>query len=423
MRYVVIGCSAAGVNAAAAIRAADPDGEIVLVTREQAGHYSRPMLSYFIAGTIDEDQLLYRGRGYLDRLGVTLHTGREITGVDADAHRVVDREGTALDYDRLLIVSGGVARQPEIPGMDLAGVFHFRTLADARAIRDWAQRTEVCVTLGGGLVSLKAAEALRKRGVKQVHLIIGSNRVMSQAMDSSGAAVLTRRLEANGVYPHTGESVTAVSGEQRDGCRAAVSGVMLKSGGRIECQMVLIGKGVRPDLSLVRDTPVATDWGILVDERMRTSVPDIYAAGDVAQADDVLAAEKRVNALWPLAAQQGFVAGCNMAGKHDATYPGWFAMNSLQVFGLPVITLWLAKDSAETDPELEVLVHSEPERDLYRKLVLRRGRLVGSVLVGDTDASGLAGLIRSGADVSAIKQDLLQRGLADYHQPAVELDS
>ena len=194
MKYVIIGCSAAGVNAAGAIREADPDGEIVLVTREHAGHYSRPMLSYFVAGTVNEEQLLYRGKDYLDRVRATLEQGREIVRVDVAGRQVIDSAGGSLSYDRLLIVSGGIARQPDIPGIDLDGVFHFRTLDDARQVRDWAERTEVCVTLGGGLVSLKAAEALRKRGVKAVHLVIGSNRVMSQAMDLEGAQFLFHQL-------------------------------------------------------------------------------------------------------------------------------------------------------------------------------------------------------------------------------------
>jgi NAD(P)H-nitrite reductase large subunit len=191
--------------------------------------------------------------------------------------------------------------------------------------------------------------------------------------------------------------------------------VDLQTGGRLDCQMVLVGKGVRPDLTLARTAGVTTDWGILVDEHMRTSVPDIYAAGDVAQAHDVLHGEQYVNALWPLAAQQGAVAGRNMAGQPGASYPGWFAMNSLQVFGMPVITLGMITQ-AERDSDLEVLIHADERREIYRKLVLRDGKLVGGALVGDTDASGLAGLMRSGKDVSGVKQALLEHGLADFRE-------
>ncbi len=404
MKYVIIGCSAAGVNAAAAIRRHDPDGDIELLTKEEAGHYSRPMLSYYLGGKIDEQELLYRGGGYLERLDANLSRGRDVCGVDPDKGLVICTDGGTHAYDRLLVASGGVARQPDVPGIDLDGVYHFRTLDDARAVRERAASTKVCVMMGGGLVSLKAAEALRGLGLEEVHLVIGSNRVMSQAMDSAGAGVLQRRLEQNGVFVHTGESVEAVLGDDSVG----VEGVTLKSGERLECQLVLVGKGVRPDLSLLEGSGVDTDWGVLVDRAMATSVPGVFAAGDVAQAHDCIHDEQYVNALWPLAAQQGWVAGCNMAGAVETAYPGWFAMNSLQVFGLPVITMGIVTDREGGDAEgMDVLALLDNSNDVYRKLVLRGGRLVGCAAVGDTDAAGLAGLIRAGADVSEIKEELL----------------
>ena len=406
MKHVIIGCSAAGVNAAAAVRRQDPEAEVLLLTREQAGHYSRPMLSYYLAGKVDEQGLLYRGDDYLQSLGATLLRGQQVTHIEPQRSQVCCADGTSHSYDRLLVASGGVARQPRIPGVELQGVYHFRTLDDTRAVRSRAAQTEVCVMMGGGLVSLKAAEALRQLGVKQVHLVIGSNRVMSQAMDRRGAAVLQRRLEQNGVLVHTGESVEAVLGGE-----AGVRGVQLAAGGELVCQMVLVGKGVRPDLSLLKDSGIQTDWGIVVDHSMQTSVEGIYAAGDVAQAHDTIHDEPYVNALWPLAAQQGWVAGCNMAGDSEARYPGWFAMNSLQVFGLPVITMGLVTDRDGGDlAELETLALLDRQREVYRKLTLRDGKLVGCAAVGDTDAACLAGLIRAGTDVSAYKQLLLQDG-------------
>jgi nitrite reductase (NADH) large subunit len=412
MTYLIIGCSAAGLNAATAIRKADGNGEILLLTREHAGHYSRPLLSYYLAGKIDEEGLLYGGDDYLDGIRATLLSGKDVARLDVHAHEAICADGSVFPYDRLLIACGGVAEQPDIPGIDLIGVFHFRTLVDTRAISATIERARVCVTLGGGLVSLKAAEALRERGVEEVHLIVGSHRVMSQAIDAGGAALVTKRLSENGVHTHTGESVEAVLGEDSPGSQdRRVCGVSLRGGQTLDCQMVLIGKGVRPDLSLARGAGIDTDWGILVDERMRTSVSGIYAAGDVAQAHDALHAEARVNALWPLAAQQGSVAGSNMAGR-DVIYPGWFAMNSIQVFGLPVVTMGLV--TARQDNDLEVLTHVDERREIYRKLVLREGRLVGCAIVGDTDASCLVGLARSRVDVSSFKEELVLRGLTDY---------
>ena len=414
MKYVIIGCSAAGINAATAIRKHDQTGEILLLTREDAGHYSRPMLSYYVAGTIDDEQVLYRSSDTIDRLEATLLKGREVRQVAPDAHLVHCADGSSYKYDELLIASGGIAKQPDVPGIALPGVFHFRTLADAQAIREWASRTRRCVSMGGGLVSLKAAEALRKIGVDEVVLVVGSNRLMSQALDQDGAGVLQRRLERHGVFSRTGESVETVHPSASDG---TVCGVSFRSGKEMACEMILVGKGVRPDLSLLETSGIDTDWGVLVDDHMRTNVPNIYSAGDVAQAFDTIHGENYVNALWPLAAQQGWVAGSNMA-KADALYPGWFGMNSLQVFGLPVITMGLVTAEAD-DAGLEILRFLDEEREIYRKLVLRDGRLVGCAAVGDTDASYLAGLIREGTDVSDVKDELIRHGLYDIKAVAV----
>lgn len=408
MKYVIIGCSAAGINAATAIRKHDPTGEILLLTREDAGHYSRPMLSYYVAGTIKDEEVLYRGTDTIDQLGATLLKSREVRQVAPDAHLVHCADGSSYEYDQLLVASGGIAKQPDVPGITLPGVFHFRTLSDARAIRQWASRTNRCVSMGGGLVSLKAAEALRKIGVDEVYLVVGSNRVMSQALDQDGAGVLQRRLERHGVFSRTGESIKHIHPSDSDG---TVCGVSFRSGEEMPCEMILVGKGVRPDLSLLEGSGVETDWGVLVDNRMHTNVPNIYAAGDVAQAFDTIHGENYVNALWPLAAQQGWVAGANMA-KTDALYPGWFGMNSLQVFGLPVITMGLVT-AEEDDAGLEVLRFLDKKREIYRKLVLRDGQLVGCAAVGNTDAAYLAGLIRAGTDVSDVKHELIRHGLYD----------
>ncbi len=395
MRYVVVGCSAAGLHAAAAIREVDPDGDLTLLTREPDGHYSRPMLTWFLAGQRSEEDLLFAGAGHLERLGARLLTGHRVVRIDPDARELHCADGTTLSWDRLLLANGGVPRQPDVPGLDLAGVFHLRTLADAQGLREWAAHTDTCVSLGGGLVSIKAAEALRARGVREVVLVIGSDRVMSQALDAGGAARGRRRLGAPGVRVRTGASAAARL--PAPPAPARVGAVELACGERLPAQAVLIGKGVSPDLSLCAGAGIDTDWGVLVDERMRTSVPDVWAAGDLAQAADLVHGERRTNALWPLAAGQGRVAGSNMAGR-PATYPGWFSMNSLVVFGLPVVSMGLVKPGDVGEAREETFSH--PAREVYRRLVLRDGRLLGAVVVGGSDSSGLAGLIRDGREVA-----------------------
>ncbi|MCX8103927.1 MAG: FAD-dependent oxidoreductase [Candidatus Bipolaricaulota bacterium] len=408
-RYVMVGASAAGVTAAETLRRYDPNSEIVMVSDERV-IYSRPLLSYYLAGKLNEEQLLYRPRDFFERYKIKALFTRAV-GLDPEKSQVHLQDGSAITYDKLLLATGASPRFPAIEGIrERAGVFGLRKLEeDAKAILSWLPQARRAVVLGGGLVGLKAAAALKERGLN-VTVLVDSPHALSQMLDESSARIFEGLFERNGVPIRTKAKPVALLGKKN------VEGVQLASGEVFPCDLVIVGKGVDPNLELLQDTKLRKDYGVLVDDHLRTSVENIYAAGDVAQVRDVVRGEPWINALWPCAVEQGRIAALNMLGR-ETRYRGSMRMNSVQFFGVPVISAGLAVltpgplggRSGEHDETLE----SRPAPGIYRKIFLKDDTIVGFVLVGEVPIEA-AGLLRILMDrrvnVADVKEELLELG-------------
>ncbi len=397
MSHVIIGNSAAAVAAVEAIRSVAEEVPISLYCDEDNPIYSRCLLSYYLAGQIGEDRLRFRDDGWYERMRVEAHLGAAVAGIDPGAKEIELADGGREKYDKLLIATGGRARPLGRPGEDLAGTFTLRHLADARRILEWAKKAQRVAVLGGGLVGLKAAYGLRERGL-EVSVLVRSPHLMSQVVDARAGELIRERLEEHGIEVRTGVDAKAVVGE--DGARA----VEVSEGEAVVCEMVVVGKGVDSDIAVVADSRIETHWGIITDEHMQTSAPEVYAAGDVAETEDLLSRERTVHAIWPNASEQGRVAGFNMAGE-ERSYPGSLAMNAVDYYGTPVMAVGNVRPRGEG---LEQVVDYRPERGLYRKLVLKDGKLVGLLLVGRMQGTGTAlALIKAGVPVQEIQEVIL----------------
>lgn len=405
MNYLIIGNSAAGLNGAEAVRSRDAQGTVTIVSEEDYPAYSRCLIPYFMEGKVGEEGMLYRPRDYYSKNRFEVRLGQKVTSVQPGDKTVTLADGQKLAYDRLLIATGGSPKLPAIPGIDKAGVFGFRTTLDLDGILRASKRAERAVIMGGGCVGLMAACALHARGLK-VAVVISSSHLLSQIADAEVGEIIRRRFEENGVPIHTATDVADVLGDDK------VSGVKLTNGTQLNCQIVVVGKGVNPNVDLVKQTEIRTHWGIVVDDELRTSVPDVYAAGDVAETRDVVTGEDTVNAIWPAAAEQGRIAGANMTGAREK-YTGSMRMNSAEFFGLPLISIGLVKPR---QPGYTALVRHVAAKNIFRKVVLRDNVVVGAVLVGEIENAGVyAALMRKQVDVTSIKQRLLDRdfGFAD----------
>ncbi|MGC8861638.1 MAG: NAD(P)/FAD-dependent oxidoreductase [Armatimonadota bacterium] len=398
MRYLIIGNSAAGLNGAEAIRARDPEGAVTIVSAEDYPAYSRCLIPYFMEGKISEEDMLYRPRDYYETNRFDVMLGKRVVSVKPEEKSVTLDDGGKLFYDKLLIATGGSPEIPDTPGMDKDGVFGFRTTVDLQGILRAAKSADSAIVLGGGCVGLMAASGLHALGLK-VTVVIRSPHLLSQVADAEAGEIFRQRFEDNGVSVVTENDVVEVLGDRK------VEGARLEDGRVIRCQIIVVGKGVRSNIDLVKDTDIKTRRGILADDELKTSVPDIYAAGDVAETTDIVTGQETVNAIWPAAAEQGRIAGANMAGGRER-YAGSMRMNSAEFFGLPLISTGLVKP--HTPEDYEILKRYVAEKNIFRKVVLKDNVVVGAVLVGEIENAGVyAALMRKKVDVSSVKSRLL----------------
>jgi nitrite reductase (NADH) large subunit len=421
MRYVIVGNSAAAVGAVEAIRRHDPDNPITIVADEPHHVYSRPLISYLLGGLIDESRMYYRPADFYDHHRVQTMLGVKVESVDPRAHTLSLAGGGALPYDRLLISTGGKPFVPPLPGSDVHGIFTFTTWDDARRIGRYMDEYGVrsAVVVGGGLIGLKTIEALLARGGPHaqgggVHVTVIelADRILSTMFDRTASKLAEQILRRQGVDIRTGATVEEIA--MRSG---RVDHVTLHDRERIDCDMLVFAIGVRPNVDLIPpDSGIEVGRGISVDPGMRTTAEDVYAAGDCVEALDMLSDSNRVIAIWPNAYRQGAVAGSNMAGVRKR-YGDGFAMNSIEVCGVPTISVGIS-DPQPGDDGYEVMEAYDRETPIYKKLVLRHGRLggatlvgatlVGAILIGDIDRAGIyTGLIRDQVDVQPFQNHLL----------------
>jgi NAD(P)H-nitrite reductase large subunit len=408
LKYLIIGNSVAATAAVDAIRERDTKGDITLVSDEPQFVYSRPLISYLLAGNVKVEQMYYRGKNFYDKTKVRAILGRKVTNIDAENKRVVLEDGEELPFEKLLIATGGRLIVPKTKGSDLGGVFTFTKWDDVEKIKKFLLGNEVkrVVIVGGGLIGLKAAEGLIALGIK-ITIVELSDRIMSSTFDSTTSEMMKKILEKRGV-----EVVTKNTADEIIGNGPKVGGVVLRDGTRINCEMVVFAIGVSPNIELVKDSGIKVNRGIHVDEYMRTNFPDIYAAGDVVEAYDMVLQNNRPIAIWPNASIQGAVAGHNMAGG-EKKYVGGFAMNSIEICDIPTISMGL------TDPPAgkgyEVLQALDEEKPTYRKIILKDNVVVGAIFVNDIDRAGIfTSLIKDKIDTSSFKDVLLKEefGLA-----------
>jgi len=378
-RQVIIGNSAAGLTAAISIRRHDPHSVISIISDEDCPAYSRVLTTYYLEGKIGRDQLYLCDLSFYDRFCLQPFLGHRAVGLDVGRQKVLLDRGPSISFDNLLIATGASPVFPDIPGIGLKGVFGLRTLADAEAMREWCKESKEVVILGAGLVGLQVANALWRRNLR-LTVVVKSPQVLSQMLDPEAASIIERAMKEKGVRVLKGREAQEIRGDEG----GAVREIVLEDGELIPAQMVVVGKGVRPNLDLAMDAGIGTRTGILVDPQMRTTIPNIYAAGDVAEGLDFLTGQSGMSAIWPTAVAQGEVAGLNMAGV-AARSEGSIGRNVTHLFGQVAAALGMARSQGEG---FEAFSYCCPEDNVYRRLVFREGFLVGASLVNRTEDAG-----------------------------------
>lgn len=398
-RHLIIGGGTAGINAIRTIREEDGGAsEITLVSAEPP--YSRMVLPYYLGRSIAESHVFTATPARLAQWGVKAHLGRRAAALDPAAARLTLDDGTAVEYDDCLIATGSSAVRPPIPGAEGPGVHSFWTLAEARGVIREIRPGSRVVMVGAGFIAFTILNPILSLGARLTIVEIAP-RILPRMIDQTGAKLVERWLKEHGVEVLTAATLTRI--EEAGGRRR----LRFKGGRELAADVVIMATGIKTNLEWLKGSGIRVNQGVAVDDHLRSSVSNVYAAGDVAEGRNLVTGASEVHAIEPTAMEHGRVVGANMAGR-DVAYRGSLLMNVVGVAKLDI-----ASFGAWEDPAAEVVTALRPDRAAYRKLLFRGDRITGGIIVGRSeelwatnDVGMLKGLVQSGVSLGAWKQHL-----------------
>lgn len=399
MRHVIIGGGPAGMYALDTIRKLDESASITLISDEPA--YSRMALPYYLAREIPEEHVLLGNERFFEEMRIDALLGRRVTAINPEQKGLTLDDGSTVNFDTLLIATGSSPTRPGIPGADGSKVTTLWTLQESQDVLSRTMDETEVVFIGAGFIGFIVVNALYKIGC-QLSVVEIQGQILPRMLDGASGSLAERWLNDKGIAVYTGATVTEI-GDLKNGRKA----VRLSDGRSLAADLVVIATGVRPNTDLVQNSGIQVQQGILVNDRLQTNFPFIYAGGDVAQGPDLSTGRQAIHAIQPTSVDHGRVAGANMAGE-TVRYPGSLLMNVLDVAGLHCSSFGLWQDDGR-----EALVLQNPNRPIYRKLVWENDRIVGAVFIGpaeDTamlnDLGMVKGLIQTKASLGAWKGHL-----------------
>ncbi len=362
MRLLIIGNGIAAQSAAEAYRKLNTEDEILMVSDEAYLTYQRIKLSHYLGKpTFEEDELLVKPQSWYEEKNIQVRLNTRVTHLELEQKQVKTLSGETIPYDKLLLATGGHAFCPSIKGADKDGVFALRTLQDLKSILSYVQDKNHVLIIGGGLLGLEAAQGLLELG-KKVTVLEFYSYLLPKQMDQEMSLLVQKQLEAEGIHFLLGKNCKEILGESQ------VSGIRLSEDEILQGDAIIVSTGVRPNIALYSDTALQVNKGLVVNERMATNIPDVYAAGDVAEYQGV------VYGLWIAANEHGRIAGSNMAGK-DMVYS---APQMVTTLNIGEVKMFSAGDISEPES-----VISYKKDNSFHRLYVKNGQVVGAVLTGD----------------------------------------
>lgn len=393
-QYVVIGNGVAAVGCIEGIRKEDAAGKIIVISKEPHPVYCRPLISYYLEGKTNLERMAYRDKNFYERMECEVLYGKKAVQIDPSTKQIALNDDTVIPYDKLCIATGSSPFVPPFTGLESVEQKHsFMTIDDMLELEASINENSDVLIVGAGLIGLKCAEGLKDR-VSSITICDLADRVLSSILDADCAAIMQKHLEQNGINFMLNDS--AISFDKNT--------AFMKSGKTVRFDVLVLAVGVRANTSLIKGIGGEVNRGILISNKMETSIPDIYAAGDCTEGEDISFHDKRVLAILPNAYMQGNCAGINMAGGSSVFNKG-IPMNSIGFFGLHAMTAG-SYYTAEQGCEL----YEEKSEGTLKRLFTSGDYLTGFILIGATERAGIyTSLIRERIPLSSIDFEMLKK--------------
>lgn len=392
--YVIIGNGVAAAGCIEGIRSVDKLSKITVISAENHAVYCRPLISYYLEGKTTLDKMNYRDDDFYETNGCEVIYGKQAVKIDKDSKTVTLDDNTKINYDSLCIATGSSPFVPSFSGLEtVQNKFSFMTIDDTLALEKAITKDSKVLIIGAGLIGLKCAEGIRDK-VSEITVCDLADRILSSILDNECAALMQKHLEKHGIKFMLGDTAESFGGNV----------AKMKSGASIDFDVLVLAVGVRANTAILKDIGGEVNRGIIVNDKMQTSISDIYAAGDCSEGNDISVGQKRVLAILPNAYMQGSCAGVNMAGG-DSVFDNAIPMNSIGFFGLHAMTAgsyFTEKDGGE--------LYEEKGENNIKRLYMKDGHLTGYIIIGDVNRAGIyTSLVREKTPLDTINIDLLKK--------------
>ena len=393
MDYIIIGNGVAGTEAAKAIRKRDTQAEINIFTQDHYPFYSRPRLPELLAKEASVEEIFVYNREWYHKNKIQLYLNSTVKSIDQKNQRITLTDKSNFTYNKLLLDTGSSGILPPIDGINTAeGIFTLRTVEDVLTILKRAACAKTVTLIGGGLLGLEAGNGLRKLGLS-VTVVEFFDRLLPRQLDREGSVILQKQMETLGLKFFLGAQSKSV----KDNGNIKI--LELKDGKAIESNFILVSAGISPNIALAQAAGISVNKGIIVNDHMETNIPNIYAAGDVAEH------KGRIYGIWPAAQRQGVIAGINMTSGKE-TYAGTVPSTSLKVAGIHLTSMG---DMLAEDKTVEQVKVKNPDKNIYKKLFTKDGKIIGAIFLGDTkNAYEIGQIMEKKLSISTCKEKLLE---------------
>ncbi len=393
MRYVILGSSASSVSAVKEIRNHDKDGEIILVSKDDF-IYSRCMLHYNLGGHRTKEELTFVEKDFFEKFNVNFMPKLACTDVDTNSKTVTLSNDETLTYDKLFIGTGSNCFIPPIENLNTPkNVVGLRNYDDVEFILNNVNKDSKVAVLGAGLVGMDAIIGLLEKGLTNLSLIEFENKVLPKQLDKRASSAYEKKLEEKGVSLFLGEKLESVEAEND-----SVKKLLLASNKVIECDLLIITVGVRPNTGFLQNTDITLErGGIVIDKFGKTNIDDIYAGGDVTG----------LSPIWPVAVKEGLVAGANMCNVEKTADTYFASKSTMNFFGINTMSV------GDVNADGEEII--QDDGNVFKKVIHKDGKIIGALLQNDISYGGvLTQLIANNIDVSKVKKPLFNVDYSDF---------